>query len=187
MDKNLGQILRDCDAIKFGDFTLVNGKKSRYYVDIKKAATKPKILELIAEHIVDAINDNGIDVDYIACIELGGVPIGTIVSVVTGLPLIIIRKAEKDHGVKSRIIGDPEAKKVVLLVEDVTTTGGSVINAAQTLRNRGSIMRDIITVVDRDEGAEEALEKKGLNLISLVKAKSLLEDYEIAEVLRCVT
>ena len=95
------------------------------------------------------------------------------------MPLIIIRKSEKDHGLESRIIGDPEAKKVVLLVEDVTTTGGSVINAVQVLRNEGLVVKDIMVVVDRDEGAEEALEKEGLNLISLVKANSLLKDYEI--------
>ena len=179
MNQNLGQILQDYEVIKFGDFTLVNGKKSRYYVDIKKAMTNPKILELIAEQIVDTASDNDIEADYIACVELGGVPIGAIVSVVTELPLIIIRKTEKDHGLESRIIGDFEAKKVVLLIEDVTTTGGSVINAAQVLRNEGLVVKDIITVVDRGEGAEEALEKEGLNLISIVKANSLLKDYEI--------
>lgn len=183
MDQSLGQILHDCEAVKFGDFTLVNGKKSRYYIDIKKAVTKPKILELVAEHIVDTANDNNIDADYIACIELGGVAIGAMISVITELPLLIIRKAEKNHGMESIIIGDPEAKKVVLLIEDVTTTGGSVINAAHILRNEGMIVREIIAVVDRDEGAEDALEKEGLNLISLVKAKSLIEDYETEEVL----
>jgi orotate phosphoribosyltransferase len=74
--------------------------------------------------------------------------------------------------------------KTALLVEDVTTTGGSVISAVQALRDEGLFVRKVISVVDRDEGAEEALDKEGLDLISLVRAKTLLEDYEVAEALR---
>jgi len=182
--KELENKLQECEAIKFGDFTLASGKKSKYYIDVKKAVTRPKILELMCEHIVDVINDLDIKADYIACVELGAVPIGVIVSVTTGLPLIIIRKAKKEHGIKSRIVGDPEKEKIALLVEDVTTTGGSVITAAKALRDEGLTVRKVISVVDRDEGAEYELEKEGLTLISLVKAKTLLEDYEVAEALR---
>lgn len=184
MDKNLGQVLQDCGAVKFGDFTLSNGNKSKYYMDVKMAVTKPKILKLISSHIVAEIMNRKIKADYIACVELGAVPLGTAVSLDTGIPLVIVRKTQKDHGLKSRIIGDPEKKKIALLVEDVTTTGGSVISAVHVMRNEGLIVRCVISVVDRDEGAEEALEKEGLRLISLVKAKTLLEDYEVAETLR---
>lgn len=184
MDKNLGQILQECGAVKFGDFTLASGKKSRYYVDVRKAVTKPTILKLICDHIVETIKNRNIQTDYIACVELGGVPIGTIVSVETGLPLLIIRKEEKSHGLKGRIVGDCEKPKVALLVEDVTTSGGSVISAANALRDEGLIVNTVISIVDRDEGAEENLSKEGLDLISLVKAKTLLEDYEIAEALK---
>lgn len=183
-DKELESKLQECGAVKFGDFILASGKKSRYYIDVKKAVTKPKILELICKHIVEVIVDCSIEADYIACVELGAVPIGVMVSVKTGLPLIIIRKAQKDHGVKSRIVGDPEKTKTALLVEDVTTTGGSVISAAQVLRNEGLIVTRVISVVDRGEGAEDALCKEGLGLIALVGAKTLLEDYEITEALR---
>lgn len=179
MNKELGNKLQECGAIKFGDFTLASGIESKYYIDVKKAVTRPKILEIIAGHIIDTINNADIQADYIACIELGAVPIGTIISVVTGLPLLIIRKAEKDHGLKSRIVGDHEKKKIALLVEDVTTTGGSVISAVKVMRNEDLIVRYVISIVDRDEGAEEALKKEGLRLISLVKAKTLLEDYEV--------
>lgn len=183
-NKELGDILQECDAVKFGDFTLASRKKSKYYIDIKKAITKPKILGLICDYIVDVISDHDIEADYIACVELGSVPIGVLVSVKTGLPLIIIRKVQKDHGLESRIIGDPEKAKTALLVEDVTTTGMSVISAVKALRDEGLIIRHVISVVDRDEGAEDALDKEGLTLMSLVKVKTLLEDYEIAEALR---
>ncbi len=182
--EELGNILQSCKAIKFGEFTLASGKKSRYYVDVKKAITKPKILELICEHIVDIIRDLHINVDYVACVELGAVPIGVEVSIKTGLDLIIIRKERKDHGIQSKIVGDFEKTKTALLVEDVTTTGGSVILAVQTLRDAGIVVTKVISVVDRDEGAEEALDKEGLKLYTLVRAKTLLEDYEVAEALR---
>lgn len=183
-NKELGDILQECGAVKFGDFTLASGKKSRYYVDVKKAVTKPEILKLICEHISDVIIDHNIQADYIACVELGAVPLGVMMSVWTGLPLLIIRKSQKDHGLKSRIVGDLEKKKTALLVEDVTTTGGSVISAVHALRDEGLSVRTVISVVDRDEGANDALAEEGLTLISLVKAKTLLEDYEVAEALR---
>jgi orotate phosphoribosyltransferase len=183
-DKKLGDKLQECGAVKFGDFTLASGKKSRYYVDIKKAVTKPEILELICEHVTNVIVDRNIQTDYIAAVELGAVPIGVMVSVLTGLPLLIIRKAQKDHGLKSRIVGDLEKTKTALFVEDVTTTGGSIIGAVKVLRDEGLIVETVISVVDREEGAEIALAEEGLTLISLVKAKTLLEDYEIAEALR---
>lgn len=184
-DKVLGKVLQDCKAVKFGDFTLASGKKSRYYVDVKMAVTKPKILKLISSCIVEEIEkrleNREIIVDYIACVELGAVPLGTAVSLDTGIPLVIVRKEQKDHGIQKRIVGEFEQKKFALLVEDVTTTGGSVISAVKALRNEGLVVSVVISVVDRDQGAQAALEEEGLILISLVKAKTLLEDYEIAQ------
>lgn len=178
--ENIGKMLIDCGAIKFGDFTLTNGKDSRYYVDVKLAVTRPKILKLISSRIVmEIMKRKKMKIaDYIACIELGAVPLGTAVSLDTGIPLIIVRKTQKDHGLKNRIVGEFEQKNIAILVEDVTATGGSVINAANALRNEGLLVNIVISVVDRDEGAEENLNKEGLALISLVKAKTLLEDYE---------
>jgi len=182
--KNIENLLMECGAIKFGNFTLASGKSSKYYVDVKLAVTKPKILKLISSRIVEEITNRKIRADYIACVELGAVPLGTAVSLDTGIPLVIVRKAQKDHGIKNRIVGEFEQKKIAILVEDVTTTGGSVVNAVHALRNEGLMVNTVISVVDRDEGAEENLNKEGLVLISLVKAKTLLEDYEIAEALK---
>lgn len=175
--------LKECGAVKFGDFTLASGKKSRYYVDVKKAVTKPEILSLICGQIEDVITNNDIQTDYIACIELGAVPIGTMMSIWTGLPLIIIRKEKKDHGLENRIVGDLEKRKVALFVEDVTATGGSIISAVKVLRDEELIVRTVISVVDRDEGAEDELGREGLDLISLVEAKVLLEEYEDGKVM----
>ncbi len=189
MSKDLGRELQECGAIKFENFTLVSGVESKYYIDIKKAITKPRILGIIRRHIIDIIVENNIKADYIACVELGAVPIGVAVSLATGLPLIIIRKSQKDYGIKNRIVGDTEKGKIALFVEDVTTTGGSIISAVQVLRNEGMIIEKVISVVERDvernvdidEGAEESLNKEGLTLISLVKADTLLKYQDVTE------
>jgi len=183
-NRDLGHILQECGAIKFGDFTLASGKKSRYYVDVKKAVTKPEMLEVICKRVACEIVSHDLEADYVACVELGAVPIGVILSSWTGSPLIIIRKEQKDYGLKDRIVGDIEKGKVALFLEDVTSTGGSVVSGVKVLRDEGLIVKTVISVVDRDEGAEDELGEEGLNLIYLVGARNLLEDYEIAEALR---
>lgn len=177
--KELENKLLECGIITFEDITLVSGNESKYYIDIKKGITKPLILNIIRRHIIEIIIKNKIKADFIVCVELGGVPIGTAVSLATGLSLIIIRKAQKEYGIKNRIVGDIEKGKIALFLEDVTTTGGSVVSAVQVLRNEGIIVKNVISVVDRDEGAEEALNKEELELLYLIKAKTLLEDYKI--------
>lgn len=175
-NKNLGQILQDCGAVKFGDFTLASGKKSKYYIDIKMASTKSQIRKLICQYIIELIKNSEIKVDYIACIELGAVPLGTTVSDMIGLDLIVVRKETKDHGTKNRFMGNFEKGKYALLIEDVTTTGGSTISAAQALRNEGLIVTNVISVVDRDEGAYENLDREGLMLRSLINTETLLRE-----------
>ena len=184
MHGDIKQILKECGTIKYGDFTLTNGKKSRYYIDARKAVTKPKTLRIICEHIIEKMKNHVIEPDFIACVELGGVPIGVLVSDRTGLPLIIVRKEDKDHGTKGRLMGDIEKGKTALLLEDVTTTGGSVSNAINALRREGLYVDTVITVVDRQEGAEEIVSGMGITLISLTTARDILRDDPIIKELK---
>ena len=176
MHGDIKQILKECGAIKFGDFTLTSGKKSRYYIDVRKAVTKPKTLRLICDHIVEKMKNHVIEPDYIACVELGGVPIGVLVADRTGLPLVIVRKEVKDHGIKGRLMGDVEKGKTALLLEDVTTTGNSILSAINALRSEGLHVEIVITGVDRQEGAEETISGMGIMLIPLTTAKDILRD-----------
>lgn len=184
MHGDIKQVLKGCGAIKFGEFELVNGAKSKYYIDVKRAATKPKTLRIICEHIIEKMKNHVIEPDYIACVELGGVPIGVMVSDRTNLPLIIVRKKIKDHGTKTSLVGDFEIGKTALLLEDVTTTGASVLSAINALKNEGLYVDTVITVVDRQEGAEEALSKIGIVLISLTTARDILRDGPIIKDLK---
>jgi orotate phosphoribosyltransferase len=174
--ESLAEALKECGAIKFGDFTLASGKKSRYYVDIKKASTNPRILKLIAQRIAGIIKSHSIHADYIGCVALGGVPIAAAVSLETVLPLIIMRKEVKDYGIKEQIIGDFIRGRIVLMVEDVATTGGSVLKAIKTLRDEELVVRYVIVVVDREEGANSALSNEDVELIPLVRVSELLKE-----------
>ena len=96
------------------------------------------------------------------------------VSLETDLPLIIIRKETKEYGTKGQIVGDFIKNSTVLMVEDVATTGGSVLKAIKLLKEEGLVIRHVIVVVDREEGAKEALADEGVLLIPLVRIGELL-------------
>lgn len=174
MDQELVESLKTCGAVKFGNFTLASGRKSTYYIDIKKATSDPRTLELIARRIVKVMDDENICAEAIGGVAVGGIPLATAVSLASGLPLVIIRKALKDYGTGGRLIGDVEDRRL-LIVEDVTTTGGSVVEAVGVLRDEGAVIDTVITVVDRVEGASEALKAVGVRLLPLVKAADLMD------------
>lgn len=164
--------LKACGAVRYGDFTLASGKKSKYYVDIKKASTDPKTLKLIARQAAFRIKQ--MDVNIIAGVELGGVPLATAVSIETELPLLIVRKTVKGYGTKSRFVGDIKPDDRLVMLEDVTTSGGSVRNAIEIVRETGAKVKYVISVVDREEGAIENLKEADAELIPLVSASDLL-------------
>jgi len=164
----IAELLIRCGAIEFGEFTLASGAKSKYYVDIKTAATNPEILKPIGDAIAATA-----DFDVVAGVAVGAVPIAVAVSLSARKPYAIIRRDEKGHGKSGNIIGDVEGKEV-LLVEDVTTTGGSVLYGIRCLQDAGARIRQVITVVDREEGAEATLRDLGIELTALVKASDIL-------------
>jgi len=164
--------LKACGAVRYGEFTLASGKKSNYYIDIKKASTDPKTLKLIARQA--ALKVKEMDVNVIAGVELGGVPLATAVSIEIELPLLIVRKSVKDYGTKSRFVGDLKPGDKIVMLEDVTTSGGSVRNAVEIVREIGANVKYVISVVDREEGAKENLKEAGAELVPLVTASDLL-------------
>ncbi|WP_423792235.1 orotate phosphoribosyltransferase [Methanocaldococcus indicus] len=164
------ELLKKVECIKFGEFILSSGKKSSYYVDIKKATTNPEILKLIGEIISEDIKDKDVKV---VGIELGSVPIATAVSILSQKPLIIVRKKAKDYGTKSKIEGELNEGDKVIVVEDVTTTGNSVIKAINEIKAVGANVEKVYVVVDREEGAYENLKNLGIELVPLVKVSEL--------------
>lgn len=169
--KDLVNQLKECGAIQYGHFVLTSGAVSDYYVDIKKASTNPRVLKNIASHIKKIIKE---DYDIIAGMELGAVPLIVAISLETGIPFVIVRKQKRDHGTGKQIEGESVQDKKVLIVEDVTTSGGSVENTILILRRNHAIVDTVITVVDRESGAREKIEKLDLQFSPLVTVKDIL-------------
>ena len=159
--------------VEHGKFKLSGGQTSSYYVNVKEACSNPCILEHIIKEMKTVIK--GKKVDRIACVELGAVPIAVALSQSTGVDYSIIRKKTKSHGAGEKIIGKIKKGQHVLLVEDVTTTGKSAVNAVKIIRQNGGIAQHVISVVDRNKGAVKFLKKHGVYLASLLKNYDLLE------------
>jgi orotate phosphoribosyltransferase len=169
MVNTIADLLIRHKAIEFGEFTLASGKKSQYYIDVKSAVTNPDLLLAIASSI-----EQTHVFDVVAGVAVGGVPLAVATAMVAKKPYAIIRAAEKSHGKKDVIIG--KVKNVnVLLVEDVTTSGGSAIYGIKILRDAGAQADRVVTVVDREQGAGAMLRKQGVSLFPLVKVSEILQ------------
>jgi len=164
--KILINLLKANDVIKFGKFTLSSGRKSDYYVDMKKAITDPQILLQVAKIISNLIKDD--EIDRIAGPALGAVPIATAVALQSGIPMLMIRKAQKDYGTSKLIEGDLKQGDNVIVVEDVTTTGKSLLKTVRAVKDNGGKIKRTFVIVDREEGAVEGLENEGLQLEPIV-------------------
>ena len=159
----LKDILLKSGAIKFGDFVLASGKRSNYYVDIKESMTEPGALKEVAELISKNLSSG-----IIAGVELGAVPLVVAVAVLYSKKYIIIRK-ERPHGTKSLLIGQAPDGSSADIIEDVVTTGGSVLRAAEILKESGLKVSRVICVVDREEGGRENLAEAGIELVPLLR------------------
>jgi len=159
------------EALQLGEFTLTSGKKSHFYLDIKKAITRPQNLSLIARLIV--LRHVG-GVDVVAGPELGAIPIVTAVALRSGLPYVMIRKGERAHGTGNTIEGRLVSRDRVLLIDDVATSGGSLLKSIEAIGETGANVTLVTCVVDRLEGASELLRSEaGVELSSLLTLKDL--------------
>ncbi len=149
-------------------FTLKSGKKSRVFIDIKQASLNPDILKEVVE-LIDSIGQKEEwYFDRIASVAVGGIPIATALSLRWDEHQIIIRSETHDRGMKQKIIGDCMGLRC-LLIEDVATSGGSIVNAVQAIREAGGICTDVIVVVDREEGATELCLHNGVTIHPCLK------------------
>lgn len=169
MVNRVAELLREHGAVEYGDFVLASGARSPYYINVKSALTSPEVLIAIGEEISSLE-----PFDAVAGVAVGGIPIAVAVSIVSRKPYAIVRESEKGHGKSGRVIGDI-AGKTVLLVEDVTTSGGSVLAGVEALRAAGGVVRTVVTIVDRQAGAGRRLEQAGVRLLALSTAAELVK------------
>ncbi|MCI7428414.1 MAG: orotate phosphoribosyltransferase [Methanobrevibacter sp.] len=162
-------LLKENGVFLEGDFTLSSGKNSNYYINMKKAITEPEILSTISKLITQKIDLD--DIDKVAGPALGAVPIATAVSLESKLPLLMIRKEKKGYGTSKLIEGELNEGDNVIVVEDVSTTGGSLLKAIRAINDNGGNVKRAFVVVDREEGAIETFEKEGITLEPLISVK----------------
>jgi orotate phosphoribosyltransferase len=163
-------------ALKFGEFTLVSGKKARYYLDGKQITLDSSGAKLIAEGILDLLADHLPLPHAVGGMSIGADPITAAVITmagVRGIPLLgfMVRKEAKGHGTKRFIEGPVEAGQTVVIVEDVVTTGGSSLDAIARCEEYGLTVARVVAIVDRCEGGSEAFASRGYPFSSLLSIR----------------
>lgn len=153
-----------------GDFTLRSGKKSKYYLDKYLFETCPDILEALGEEFAKFAGD---DVTLIAGAELGGVALAAATAMKTGRNWVIIRNSKKGYGTSKMVEGKLSEDDVVLLVEDIATTGGQVLEAAKIISESGAKVKKIVSVIDRKQGASENIGGAGYAFESILTKEDL--------------
>ena len=159
--KQVGILLIKNNAIKFGDYILTSGKKSPYYIDLRQTISSPITMDWIGNSLSRIVlNEIGKDkIDKILGVPTAGVPFATLVSQKLGIPLIYYRQARKEHGVRKKVEGLLERNDRILIVDDLITTGESVIEASEVVRDQGGIVNEMVVLLDREQGGQENLHK----------------------------
>lgn len=164
-------------ALLRGEFTLRSGRTSKYYLDKYLFTTQPDILEALGALFKQKIEamPGGLDgVDRLAGTELGGIPLVSASAIATGKPAILIRNQKKDYGTAKQLEGAINAGEKIVLVEDIATTGGQVLEAGTMLREDfGVEVPAIIATIDRQEGARENIEAAGFAFDALFTKSDL--------------
>jgi orotate phosphoribosyltransferase len=153
-----------------GEFCLRSGATSGEYFDKYLFESDPPLLREVAEALVAMLPE---DVDALAGLELGGVPIATVVSQVSGLPTLFVRKEAKAYGTCRLAEGGEVAERRLAVIEDVITSGGQVIESCRELRERGAEIVAVLCVIDREEGGGAKLAEEGLELRALFTMSEL--------------
>jgi orotate phosphoribosyltransferase len=153
-----------------GEFVLRSGRTATEYFDKYRFEADPALLDAIAEAMVPLVPP---DTEVLAGLEMGGIPVVTALGRHTGLPCAFVRKAAKGYGTRRLAEGAEIAGRRILVVEDVVTSGGQIVESTRELRALGADVRTALCVIDRDQGGREALAEARLDLVSLLTADDL--------------
>ena len=177
--KEFVTFLHQKEIIKFGDFTLASGKSSSYYVDLRLVPSYPHEFRMMIKYLENQITkDIGLEnFESIVSVPTGGLVIASALAIETVKPLIYVRSKPKDYGTSKSVEGKIHDGMKVVMIDDVATTGGSVVNAIKSLTEVNVPVKDAYVIVDRMEGADKALAELG------VKMHSILNILQIAKVL----
>ncbi len=166
----LGQRIH-ATALIHGTFVLRSGATSHHYFDKYRFEADPTMLRDVAAAMVPLLP---VDTEMLAGLELGGIPIATIIGQITGLPVRFVRKAAKEYGTMQLVEGGPIDGLRLTIIEDVVTSGGAITQAVPELRKLGATVTTAVCAIDRESGGTEALAADGIELRSAFRASDLM-------------
>lgn len=159
-------------AIKFGEFTLKSGQTSQIYLDVRQIISYPQILRSVSNAIWQKIHT--CHVDLLCGVPYTALPVATCISLLHNIPMIMRRKEKKMYGTKQQVEGKFQKDQNCLIIEDVITTGSSIIETAEDLMESGLKVTDVAVLIDRQQGAKEILQKKSFTVHAVLTMQEIL-------------
>ncbi|MBN1472714.1 MAG: orotate phosphoribosyltransferase [Syntrophaceae bacterium] len=153
-----------------GEFLLRSGVVSNEYFDKYLFESPPDVLKAIVDFMAEFVPEK---TDALAGLEMGGIPLATMLSQVTGIPALFVRKKAKDYGTCKLAEGGDVEKRRLVVVEDVVTSGGQIVKSVAELRQMGAVISDVLCVIDREAGGKEHLADEKLTLHPLFTMSEL--------------
>lgn len=172
--RELSALLHRIGVVRFGDFTLKDGRHSPFYLDMRVLISHPAALARVARAMLQRAE--AIAYDRLAGLPYAGLPIAVAMSLIAERPMIYVRKEAKDYGTKKLIEGEYAAGERALMIDDVVTSGGAKLDAVAPFRDAGLRVEDVLVIVDRSDGGAQALADAGLRLHSVLDVRTLLSE-----------
>jgi len=166
--------LHELGALKFGTFTLKSGIASPFYIDLRLTVSFPKLLVQIADKLHGAVK--GCSFDLVCGVPYTALPFATVLSIRQEIPMVLKRKEKKQHGTGKMCEGVFAKGKKCLVIEDVITSGQSVLETITALENEGLIVQDVAVLVDREQGGREFLESKGVRVHPVLTIRQIADE-----------
>jgi orotate phosphoribosyltransferase len=173
MKNEIALALHKVGAVKFGEFKLKSGMMSPIYIDLRLLISYPKILKLIAGAMIEIARD--LDFDVIAGIPYTALPMATAISMEMDWPMVYARKEVKDYGTKKKLEGVYKKGDTALIIDDLITTGDSKFETIEPFEAAGLKVKDIVVLVDREQGGGRLLQEKGYRLHSVIGINEILD------------
>jgi len=172
LKKNLAISMYDKGMIKFGKFTLKSGIESPFYLDVRTVVSYPETLKTVGKLMWDMIKN--VKHDVICGVPYAALPMATAISTQFGKPMIMKRKEQKKYGTKKLIEGAFKKNDLCVIIEDLVTSGMSVFETVKPLQEVGLVVKDVVVLIDREQGGKTNVEAGGLNLHSVFKVSEML-------------
>ncbi len=179
--RRLARALADAGCVQFGSFTLKSGDTSPIYLDLRRLVSCPASLRVVAESLARLLAP--LEFDHMAGIPYAALPIVTATALISGRSMIYPRREVKEYGTKAAIEGVFKPGDTAVLIDDLATTGGSKFEAIDRLKAAGLIVNDVVVVIDREQGAAEAIRAAGYRFHAVTTLRQLLDVWESESIL----